>query len=138
MADKEHICTRMIRHIEAQGLRVTNWEEKQRECGVKISVGYLARAAKDGTSIGMWLVDNFLSSFPDVEVDWLVTGNGNRLKSEKKHTDATNSDEAAVTEEKRLIKTLEHAVAVLDRDNEKLWALVERLTGAPAIPDKSQ
>lgn len=47
--------------------------------------------------------------------------------SSENPTPVPNSDQAAVSEEKRLIATLERAVAILDRDNEKLWAQNEKL-----------
>lgn len=99
---EDHICDRMIQIIESKGLVLTKFEEKWREEG-KISVGYLARAAKQKTNIGINLIDNFLQEFPDTDVQWLITGVLPRNEKPKKHTAATKDDEAAVSEDRKLL-----------------------------------
>lgn len=64
---------------------------------------------------------------------------------EKNPTPVPNSEQPTITEEQKLIATLERAVAILDRDNENLWKqnakLLETIqilaAGKVALADKS-
>lgn len=73
MEAPEHICSRMIQVIERKGLVLTNFEEKWKNEG-KISVGYLSSAAKSNRNIGIKLIEYFIEEFPEVDVNWLLTG----------------------------------------------------------------
>lgn len=99
MAEKEHVCTRMVRIIEENGLSVAQFENEAAETGIAVSGGYLRKAAKKGTNIGIDLLDYFLAKFNHVDANWLITGSGDSGKIEKKGTAATNSVEAAVLRE---------------------------------------
>lgn len=96
---KEHICSRMVGILEKRGLTVGKWEAEN-----KISNGYLRRSAKEGTNIGLDVIENFLDSFPEVDVNWLITGKELGINTDKKHTAATFSDEAAVRAELRKMR----------------------------------
>ncbi len=112
MAEKPHICSRMVEFIESKGLTVTDWEKEAMEANVKCSVGYLRKAAKNGTSIGFDLVEYFLSYFKDVDVHWLITGIHLRSITDKNSTpdikNAASYDETYKTA----------LQAILDKDNE--------------------
>lgn len=86
------------------------------------------------SSMGVDKLEQICSRFPE-----LKSKIGRHLIGDikQKHTAATNNSEATTQEVKDLVKTLETSIAILDRDNEKLWNLVDRLTaGKPAITDK--
>lgn len=114
MAEKEHICTRMVDIIEATGASVANFEKNAAEKGVKVSAGYLRKAAKNDISIGIDLVEYFLAQFPDVNPGWLVTGTGLSRNTEEKGTLA-----------KDMRQVLENTINILRNENTRLLNIVE-------------
>lgn len=64
----------MVSVIEEHGIVVGDWEEKAKESGVTVSVGYLRKSAKNDIAVGHKLVEYFLSQFPEVDANWLITG----------------------------------------------------------------
>lgn len=88
MTKKEHICARMVKVIEDTKNSVRSFETKAANQGVKVSGGYLRKAAKNNTNIGIDIIDYFLDQFPDINPAWLLKGIGNV----KNHTSATKDD----------------------------------------------
>jgi hypothetical protein len=57
---------------------------------------------------------------------WLITGEGPMFLGEKP-TSGIKTDEPAISEEKKLIATLEKSVAIFEKDIENLWDQNKRL-----------
>ena len=111
----------MVKFLEDKGIIVGNWEAEN-----GISNGYLRRSAKDKTNIGINLIDNFLSKFPEVDVTWLITGEAAGMQNDKKHTAATNPIEAAV-------KSLADTVAKLTEANVIANQTIAKLAGREVV-----
>jgi hypothetical protein len=117
LEEKEHICHRMIQVIEGKGLILTQFEEKWKE-EKKITVGYLARSAKENRSIGIKLIEHFLDEFPDTDVHWLITG-----KHLSINTDGNSTPVGKLPDEiQRLLETLIN-------NNNGLMERIKELTG---------
>jgi hypothetical protein len=134
LAEKQHICARMVEIIEGAGMSVAKWEQDAAEKEVKVSGGYLRKAAKNNTNIGIDLVDYFLEQFPDVNVEWLITGRGLRRNTDKKVQPQQNSSEAdkanlnlALQNNNTLLATLQHWQKVVDARNEEIYKLKLKL-----------
>lgn len=114
----------MVKYIENQGIVVGIWEAEN-----NISNGYLRRSAKNRTNVGIDLIDNFLSKFPEVDVTWLVTGKELREQIDEKLTAATN--EAAVY--KREAEKFRKAADALARVNLINAQTIAELTGSEVV-----
>lgn len=100
----------MVKIIEESKISVASFEEDGAKKGIKVSGGYLRKAAKNGTNIGIDLVDYFLDRYPEINPGWLLKGVGNIRMDEEKHTAATKPIEAAV-------KSLADSIAKLTEAN---------------------
>lgn len=52
------------------------------ECAIGKSSGYLTTALKKNTSIGSDVLEVLISKFPELNIDWLLSGNGSMLNKE--------------------------------------------------------
>lgn len=123
----------------------------------KLSVNKIERAlGVDGTIYKALKAENYI---PDLELSSDIVRKFHIKQSwwdkewetgtldmfEENPTPVPNSGGPSITEEQKLIATLERAVAILDRDNENLWKqnaklleMIEALTtGKVALADKS-
>ena len=69
--------SRIKEFIDSKGLSVRKFEE-----AVGFSNGAFATQYKNNKSIGSDKIENILCSFPELNTEWLLTGNGEMLKSE--------------------------------------------------------
>jgi hypothetical protein len=69
--------SRIKEFIDFKGLSVRKFEET-----VGFSNGAFATQYKNNKSIGSDKIENILCSFPELNTEWLLTGNGEMLKSE--------------------------------------------------------
>jgi hypothetical protein len=67
-----NMAERMLQTIKGKGFTVSKFEVEK----LKISKGYLAQCAKDGTNIGVEIVGNFLLAFPEINPIWIIFGDG--------------------------------------------------------------
>lgn len=126
MDEKPHICARMVEIIEASGQSVAQWEEDAKEKKIKVSGGYLRKAAKKHINIGIDLVEYFLAQFPDVNVEWLIKGVGVSRNTEKNKEKAPTDIKSALS-----LKDLPQEVLMviddLSHQNKKLVDIVAEL-----------
>lgn len=71
----ENTLQRIKRYIDFRGIRVSVLE---REVGM--SNGSFASQLKNNKTIGVDKLENILKIYEDINVEWLLTGNGNMLK----------------------------------------------------------
>lgn len=91
MSEKQHICDRMIEVIEKNLVSVASFEKKAADSGLKVSGGYLRKAAKNQTNIGVDLIDYFLGVYQDVDAHWLLTGKKISGNTDKNNTPVVKS-----------------------------------------------
>jgi phage repressor protein C with HTH and peptisase S24 domain len=80
MSDHNTI-TRLKEYIEAK-----NISNRAFERSIGLSNGAFATQLKRGGSIGADKLENILHEYPDLNLEWVLTGNGKMYKSEPLHT----------------------------------------------------
>lgn len=71
----ENTIQRIKRYIDAKGIKVSALEKE-----VGMSNGSFASQLKNNKTIGVDKLENILSRFPDINLEWLLTGTGNMIK----------------------------------------------------------
>lgn len=77
----ENTLNRIKQYIDYKGLTISSFE---REVGM--SNGSFASQLKNNKTIGVDKLENILSIFPDINIEWLLTGNGPMLKKNERTT----------------------------------------------------
>lgn len=89
---------RIKQYIDFKSIRVSAFE---REIGM--SNGSFASQLKNNKTIGVDKLENILKKYPDINVEWLLTGNGNMLKLE-----ILNEEESVKIEKEELEEALNY------------------------------
>lgn len=77
----ENTLNRIKQYIDYKGLTISSFE---REVGM--SNGSFASQLKNNKTIGVDKLENILNIFPDINIEWLLTGNGPMLKKNERTT----------------------------------------------------
>jgi phage repressor protein C with HTH and peptisase S24 domain len=72
----ETIVQRIKKYVEIKGLRVSNVEQE-----IGVSNGTLSKSFHSNTSIKTETLEKFLEKYEDINPSWVLTGNGDILKS---------------------------------------------------------
>lgn len=67
---------RFFKYLEIKGLKHTPVEKQ-----LGLSNGYLGKMKTRKASIGSDIIEKIISNFTDLNLDWLITGKGNPIKS---------------------------------------------------------
>jgi hypothetical protein len=97
------VTSRLAELIEKEGISTLQFEKKI-GCGVD-SIG---KAIRNNTTIGDKLLQKVFSAYPDINPEWLMTGNGKMMRSAKK--DAVENTEflrAELAEKDKKIQELQ-------------------------------
>lgn len=70
------IAKRLKKYIDYKCISVYAFEN-----AIGCSRGLIAKAIKDDKNIGSSIVENILRAYPDIDTNWLLTGQGNMLKT---------------------------------------------------------
>lgn len=81
------IIDRIFLYIDKQGLAVSRVE---RDLGIGNNT--LGKARERGKGIGAEIVAKFVEVYPDINLNWLITGEGSMLKQDNAQPAAVNSD----------------------------------------------
>jgi hypothetical protein len=75
----------MIKTIDRlmEFIRYAGLSARQFDMSIGASNGYILRMQKNNASIGSDVIENILKTYPELNVVWLITGDGEMLKSEK-------------------------------------------------------
>lgn len=124
------VAERFFQFIELKQLR-PRWVEQ--DCG--LSNGYLAKQKKNKGSFGGIILQKIKSKFPELNMTWLVTGEGHMIITDKKPVYERaiplvqdSAMEYGPTKED-LIRLLQSQIRQLEsalRDKQKLIELMER------------
>ena len=68
---------RIKQYLDLKGISVRAFELK---CG--FSNGSFASQLKNGKTIGIDRLENILNAFPDINIEWLLTGKGSMAKTD--------------------------------------------------------
>lgn len=118
--------------IENQGISISAFEQR-----ISASDGMIRRAIKNNTDIqSKWLFE-MSDNFPDLNLEWLITGKGSMLKSDSRNT-VSISEEKLISdfikegkvmycsEHDRQIKYKDAVIAELNQEIGKLKTLLEQ------------
>ena len=89
--------TRIKKYIDYKGVNNSTFEKE-----VGMSNGSFASQLKNNKTIGVDKLENILKIYPEINPDWLLTGNGSMLKFENEKTEQKNID-ASIARDKKLI-----------------------------------
>lgn len=98
---------------------------RQFDLSIGASNGYTLRMQKNRASIGSDVIENILNTYPDLNVVWLLTGNGEMLKSQQAADilDFDNLPEDRKIEIERIIEA-----KIKERQKEELKSLLKEVT----------
>ncbi|MGB5370285.1 MAG: hypothetical protein WBN18_07630 [Flavobacteriaceae bacterium] len=70
---------RLMQFIKFSGLSA-----RQFDLSIGAGNGYTLRMQKNSASIGSDVIENIIKTYPELNLVWLITGEGNMLKTDKK------------------------------------------------------
>lgn len=121
----ENTLNRIKQYIDYKGLTISSFERV-----VGMSNGSFASQLKNNKTIGVDKLENILTNFPDINTEWLLTGNGPMLKKNEK-TITGEPDEPYVTKPskdelyERIIAEQKERIRDLQRTIEDLRAQLD-------------
>jgi len=71
----ENTLKRIKQYIDLKGVKVSAFEKE-----IGMSNGSFASQLKNNKTIGVDKLENILKKYPEINPEWLLTGNGNMLK----------------------------------------------------------
>ena len=82
---------RVKEFIDSQGISVSAFEQK-----IHASDGMIRRAIKNGTDIQSKWIGSISDNYPEINLDWLITGKGEMIKPQTKSILKDSQEKAAV------------------------------------------
>jgi hypothetical protein len=91
-------------------------------------------------SIGPIAQSKIAKSFPDLNIDWLITGKGNMLKEESVSTNSENtnqqSDDMTIQKLLEALERKDKQINALLEQNSNLTAIISRFSGVSPLDDR--
>ena len=97
------VIERFLQYIENKGLKLAQVE---RDLG--FSNGYLGKQRDRKASIGSNVIEKIVSAYPDLNIQWFITGEGTMISPNAISYDQINCK--GCIEKERLIKSLETTI----------------------------
>lgn len=104
-----------------QSMKKTIGGQNKFEAYIGLSAGYISKMDKNSGGITSDVMLKLKDKFPDLNFDWLITGNGSMLKTASAEVLLSSDKEQ---EYKNTIKELETEIVALKAKNEVLRELV--------------
>lgn len=120
------IIDRLIKYLEHKKIRASLFEKT-----CQIANGYLKKQQKGKGSIGSDILERIHKNYFDLDIVWLITGEGDMLETdagERRAKKLSLQEEKKYYTKDEMIKFLQEQVAVLESslaDKEKIIALLE-------------
>ncbi len=70
-----NIVERILKYVDFKGISITKFSKK-----INVSNAYFSKQKKNKANVGSHIIAKIVSEFPDVNLEWLITGNGEMLK----------------------------------------------------------
>jgi len=86
---------RLILFIKESGLSA-----RQFDISIGTANGYTLRMHKNNASVGSDVIERIVSTYPQINLVWLITGQGNMFLDRQKQTDVNVSDLETIIEQK--------------------------------------
>jgi len=106
---------RFFEFIDLKGLKPTPLEKE-----LGLSNGYLGKMLKRQSSIGSDIIEKIVVFFPDLNVNWLIIGKGEMLKTEQLKKIEVAKDCQICKEKEKVITAQKDTIALLKDKVENL------------------
>ena len=110
---------RLMQFIKYAGLSA-----RQFDLSIGASNGYTLRMSKNRASIGSDVIENILRTYPDLNVVWLLTGEGPMLKSQQ-DDEILDFDKLSPEKKKEIEQIIE--IKIKERQREELKNLLREV-----------
>jgi len=80
------IVDRIILIAENKGLSINKFSQK-----IGVSNAYFSKQKKNNANVGSQIIENIVSIYPDINLKWLVTGEGQMLEMDKNPNEVNES-----------------------------------------------
>ena len=111
---------RLIQFIEYSGMSA-----RQFDLSIGAANGYTLRMKKNHASIGSDVIENIIRTYPQINVVWLITGEGNMFKvTEKK--DVADYEQLPATQKEEIERIIE--TKIRERQEKELKQLLKEVT----------
>lgn len=110
---------RLMQFIKYSGLSA-----RQFDLSIGASNGYTLRMSKNKASIGSDVIENILRTYPDLNVVWLLTGEGHMLKSQREE-EILDFDHLSPEKQKEIEQIIE--MKIKERQREELKDLLREV-----------
>lgn len=111
---------RLMQFIKYSGLSARKFD-----LSIGASNGYTLRMSKNRASIGSDVLENILKAYPDLNVAWLLTGEGAMLKSQEQE-EVFDFDNLPPEKQKEIEQIIESKIR--ERQREELKDLLREVT----------
>lgn len=98
---------------------------RQFDISIGAANGYTLRMKKNRASIGSDVIENIVRTYPQLNVAWLITGEGEMLKSEKE-PEMKTFEELPVEKQKQIEAIIENKIR--ERQESELQSLLREVT----------
>ena len=116
----------MIKTIDRlmQFIKYSGLSARQFDLSIGASNGYTLRMSKNRASIGSDVIENILKTYPDLNVAWLLTGEGPMLKSQMEE-EILDFDKLSPEKQKEIEQIIE--IKIKERQREELKDLLREV-----------
>ena len=105
------MLNRIKQYIDLKGLSVSKFEKS-----IGMSNASFGKSLKSGGTIGCDKLGIILNTYPDINIEWILTGRGVMLKSDQPKA-VENNDTCPICKEKdKRIEQLEHQIKRYEND----------------------
>lgn len=119
---------RLMQYIKFAGLSA-----RQFDISIGASNGYTLRMLKNNASIGSDVIENIIATYPDLNLVWLITGEGEMIKSKTSSLDFNKLPSEKQTEIEQIIE-----YKIRERQEKELKKILKEVTKEINAIDKSK
>jgi len=108
-----------------QFIKYAGLSARQFDISIGAGNGYTLRMKKNNASIGSDVIENIIKTYPQLNVVWLLTGEGNMLKQEEE-PELLDFDQLPKEKQKEIEQIIEKKIR--ERQEEELQRLLKEVT----------
>lgn len=103
------VIEKFLQYIEFKGL---SFSKVERDLG--LSNGYLGKQRDRNASIGSAVIEKIVEFYPDINIQWLITGEGEMIKDQNQHAGTAYGGTGGCPPCK-LCREKDHTISALER-----------------------
>ncbi len=129
-----NIIERIIKIAENKGVSLNQFSKK-----IGVSNAYFSKQKKNNANVGSHIIEKIVRIYPDINIEWLITGEGDMIKSGESPGGASSADnrhlnmlEKQLQDKELHIKDLQKSIDLLQnqlkdcqKDKEHLYKQIE-------------